>query len=45
MQWHSFEALFYKPEGRGFQFPKVSLGFFIDLIVLAAIWPWDWLSH
>jgi len=22
-----------------------SVGFFIDLIFLATLWPWDWLSH
>ena len=25
-------------------FPMVSLGFFIDLILLATLWPWGWLS-
>ena len=38
------EALPYKPEGRGVQFPMVSLEFFIDIIFLAALWPWGWLS-
>jgi hypothetical protein len=35
------EALSYKPEGRGIEkkFPKVSLEFFIDIIVPAALWP------
>ena len=27
-----------------FPFPMVSLEFFIDIILLAAIWPWNWLS-
>ena len=31
------EALCYKPEG---QFPMVSLEFFIDIILPAALWPW-----
>jgi hypothetical protein len=26
------------------RFPMVSLEFFIDIILLAALWPWDWLS-
>jgi len=34
------EALCYKPEGRGFDFPLVSLEFFIDIILPAALWPW-----
>ena len=34
------EALRYKPEGRGFDSPMVSLEFFIDIILLAALWPW-----
>ena len=33
------EALHYKPEGRGFNPPMVSLEFFIDLILPAALWP------
>jgi len=33
------EALYYKPEGR-VRFPMVSLEFFIDVILLAAQWPW-----
>ena len=31
------EALRYKPEGRGFDF---ELEFVIDIIFLAALWPW-----
>jgi len=34
------EALRYKPEGRGFDFPIVSLEFFIDIIFPVALWPW-----
>jgi len=26
------------------RFPMVSLEFFIDIILLAALWPWGWLS-
>ena len=33
------EALRYKSEGRGFD-SRVSLEFFIDIILLAALWPW-----
>ena len=38
------EALRYKPEGSGFDSPMVSLEFFIDIILPAALWPWIWLS-
>ena len=34
------EALSYKPEGRGFESPMVSLECFIDVILPAALWPW-----
>jgi hypothetical protein len=34
------EALRYKPEGRGFDSPMVSLEFFIDIILPAALWAW-----
>ena len=34
-----FEALLYKPEGRGFDSRLGHLGFFNDLILLAALWP------
>jgi hypothetical protein len=33
------EALRYKSEGRGFDSPMVSLEFFIDIILPAALWP------
>jgi ABC-type dipeptide/oligopeptide/nickel transport system ATPase component len=37
------EALSYKPEGCGFdaRCPIVSLEFFIDTILPAALWPWE----
>jgi hypothetical protein len=35
------EALRYKPEGRGVDSQWGSLGFFIVLILPAALWPWD----
>jgi len=34
------EALHYKPEGRGFDSPMVSLQFLTDIIFPAALWPW-----
>jgi hypothetical protein len=34
------EALRYKPEGRQFDSRKVSLEFFIDTILPAALWSW-----
>ena len=34
------EALRYKSEGRRFNSLMVSLEFFIDVILLAALWPW-----
>jgi len=37
---HLVEALRYKPEGRGFDSQWVSLEFFADIILLAALWPW-----
>jgi hypothetical protein len=35
----SVEALRYKSEGRGFDSPMMSLEFFIDIILPAALWP------
>jgi len=34
------EALRYKPEDSRVRFPMASLDFFIDIILLAALWPW-----
>ena len=34
------EALRYKPKERGFDSRVVSLEFFIDIIIPAALWPW-----
>ena len=34
------EALRYKPQGCGFDSPMMSLEFFIDIILPAALWPW-----
>jgi hypothetical protein len=34
------EALRYKPEGRGFDSPMVSLELFIDIILRVAGWSW-----
>jgi hypothetical protein len=33
------EAQRYKPEGRGFDSPMVSLEFSIDIVLVAALWP------
>ena len=38
------EALRYKSERSRVQFPVVSMEFFIDIILPAALWPWGWLS-
>jgi hypothetical protein len=42
--WHAVaqlvETLRYKPEGSRVRFPMGSLGFFIDLILLTALWSW-----
>ena len=34
------EVPHYKPEGPRVRFPMVSLEYFIDIILLAALWPW-----
>ena len=44
MVTQSVEALRYRSEGCGFDSPMVSLEFFIDIILPAALWPWVWLS-
>ena len=36
----SVEAPRYKSEDRGFESPMVSLEFFVDIILPAALWPW-----
>ena len=38
------KALRYKPAGRSFRFPMVSLEFFSDIILPVALWPWGQLS-
>jgi hypothetical protein len=35
------EVLCYKLDDPDFKFLMVSLEFFIDIILLAALWPWD----
>jgi len=34
------EPLYYELEGRGVQFPMVSVEYFIDIILPVALWPW-----
>ena len=41
---HFVEALCYKLEGHGFDSQSMLLEFFIDIIHLAALWPWGLLS-
>ena len=38
------EELCYKLDSPVFKFSMVSLEFFVDIILLAALWPWDRLS-
>jgi len=38
------EALRYKAESSRVRFPMVSLEFFIDTILPAALWTWGWHS-
>jgi hypothetical protein len=38
------EVLRYKPEGRGIDSLMVSLEFFIEIFLPAALWPWVQLS-
>jgi len=42
---HLLEALRYKPEDRRFDFPIMSLEFFIDIILPAALWSWVRFSY
>ena len=40
-RWRSWlRTLRYKSEGRGFDSPTASLEFFVDIILLAALWSW-----
>ena len=39
-RWRSWLNTALQAERSGVQFPKVSLQFFIDIIIPAALWPW-----
>ena len=41
---HLVASLRYKPEGRGFDYLWCHWNFFINIILLASLWPWGWLA-